>query len=128
LNDPRLTIAVSRKTHGAAGTFDIPLPLSGEPGVECRSTGGAHTLVFTFSNNVVSGNAAVTSGIGSVAGSPTFAGNTMTVNLSGATDVQKIKSGVPVSAANFREDVAVSGSINASDIALVKSRSGASAP
>ena len=53
----QLTTAVSRKTHGGAGTFDIPLPLSGEPGVECRSSGGNHTLVFTFSNNVVSGNA-----------------------------------------------------------------------
>ncbi len=79
--------AVSRKTHGAAGTFDIDLPLSGEPGVECRS--GDLTLVFTFSNNVVSGNAAVTAGTGTV-GTPTFSGNTMTVNLSGVTDQQKV--------------------------------------
>jgi hypothetical protein len=26
----------SRKTHGSAGTFDVPLTLSGEPAVECR--------------------------------------------------------------------------------------------
>jgi hypothetical protein len=51
----QLTAAVSRKTHGGAGDFDINLPLVGEPGVECRSSVGAHTLRFTFSNNVVSG-------------------------------------------------------------------------
>jgi hypothetical protein len=85
-----LTEAVSRKTHGTAGTFDIPLPLTGEPGVECRSSNLHHTLVFTFSSNVVSGSAAVTSGTGRVQGSPIFSGNTMTVNLKGVTDVQKI--------------------------------------
>jgi subtilisin family serine protease len=85
-----LAQAVSRRTHGTAGTFDIPLPLAGEPGVECRSTGGKFTFVFTFSSNVVSGTAAVTSGRGRLQGSPIFSGNTMTVNLKGVTDVQKI--------------------------------------
>jgi hypothetical protein len=64
--------------------------VTGEPGVECRSTGGKFTFVFTFSSNVVSGTAAVTTGRGRVQGSPTFSGNTMTVKLSGVTDVQKI--------------------------------------
>jgi len=168
-----ITGAVSRKTHGAAGTFDVALPLVGEPGVECRSSGGAHTLVLTFNNTVVSGNASVTAGTGTVAGSPTFSGNTMTVNLTGVADVQKItvtltgvtnntaqvlpntpvsmnmligdtggnktvsasdvaqtkaQSGVAVTGANFREDVAVNGSIGAADIALVKSSSGHSVP
>ncbi|MEP6602258.1 MAG: S8 family serine peptidase [Nitrospirota bacterium] len=168
-----LTGAVSRKIHGGAGSFDVPLPLTGEPGVECRSSGGSHTLVFTFDNTMVSGNASVTSGTGSVSGSPTFSGNTMTVNLTSVADVQKItvtlngvtdssaqvlpdtpvsvnmligdtggnksvsasdlaqtkaQSGIPVTGANFREDVAVSGSIGASDIALVKSRSGFNVP
>jgi hypothetical protein len=60
----QLASAVSRKTHGGAGTFDIPLPLTGTPGVECRSggAGGDHTFVITFNNAVVSGNAAVTGG------------------------------------------------------------------
>ena len=57
--------AVSRKTHGAA-TFDVSLPLSGEPGVECRSGAAGHTLVFTFTNNITSGNATVTGGGGTV--------------------------------------------------------------
>jgi hypothetical protein len=86
----QLTAAVSRKTHGSAGTFDVPLPLTGEPGVECRSTNGKYTFVFTFSSDVVSGSAAVTSGTGSVQGGPIFSSNTMTVNLRGVTDVQKI--------------------------------------
>jgi subtilisin family serine protease len=175
VNHLLLTGAVSRKAHGAAGTFDIPMPVTGEPAVECRSSGGNHTIVFTFDNNMASGNASVTSGVGSVSGSPTFSGNTMTVNLTGVADAQKItvtlsgvtdtstpaqvlpntavslnilagdtsgnktvnstdvsqtklQSGVPVTAANFREDVVVSGSINATDVSLVKSHSGSSVP
>jgi hypothetical protein len=58
--------------------------------VECRSTNGKYTFVFTFSSDVVSGSATVTSGTGRVKGSPIFSGNTMTVNLTGVTDVQKI--------------------------------------
>jgi hypothetical protein len=82
--------AVSRKTHGSVGTFDINLPLSGEPGVECRSGATGHTLVFTFSNNLVSGNATIASGVGNVSGTPLFNGNTMTVNLTGVGNAQKI--------------------------------------
>jgi hypothetical protein len=169
----QLSTAVSGKTHGDSGTFFIALPLTGEPGVECRASGGDHTFVFTFNNNVLSGTASVTAGTGAVSGSPVFAGNSMTVNLSGVADVQKItvalsgvtdalgqvlpstavsanmligdinsskvvnasdigevktKSGRPVTAANFRADVAVSGRINVADIALVKSSSGQSVP
>ena len=86
----QLLSAVSRKTHGGAGAFDIDLPIAGPPfGVECRSTSGNHTLVFTFSNSVVSGSASITSGVGNTA-APTFSGNTMTVNLTGVNDVQVI--------------------------------------
>ncbi|MDQ6765758.1 MAG: dockerin type I domain-containing protein, partial [Verrucomicrobiota bacterium] len=84
--------AVSRKTHGGAGTFDVPLPLTGTSGVECRAgdASNGHTLVFTFSNEIVSGNASVTAGTGIVAGSPTFSGNTMTVNLTGVDNAQTV--------------------------------------
>src|SRR6478735_7061054 len=83
------TSAVSRKTHGPAGFFDIPLPLSAAPGVECRA-GGDLLIVITFSNPIASGNAAVISGVGSVAGSPTVSGNTITVNLTGVANAQMI--------------------------------------
>jgi uncharacterized delta-60 repeat protein len=114
-----LTSAVSRKTHGSAGTFGIPLPLTGEPGVECRNNGGKHMLVFTFSSDVVSGSATVTSGTGSVSGSPFFAGNTMTMNLTGVTDVQKITvtlSDVTSSTSQVLPDTAVSVNILIGDI------------
>jgi serine protease AprX len=133
-----LTGAVSRKTQGGAGTFDINLPLSGEPGVECRSSSGNYTQVFTFDNNVISGSAAVTSGVGSVSGNPVFSGHTMTVNLTGVTDVQRITvtlTGVtdefsqvlpstPVNMNVLIGDVNGNKTVNATDVALVKSQVG----
>ena len=89
-NPLTLATLVSRKTHTGAGDFDINMPTSGTSGVECRNSNGDHTLVFTFSNTVVSGNASVTSGTGNVTGSPTFSGNTMTVNLTGVSDAQTV--------------------------------------
>ncbi len=83
-----LVSVVSRKTHGAAGIFDINLPLTGSPGVECRSTGGNHTLVFTFKSNLASGEVSVTGGSGTVSGTPVMSGNIMTVNLTGVTNAQ----------------------------------------
>jgi hypothetical protein len=135
-----LTSALSRKTHGDAGTFDIALPLSGSPGVECRTGGatGDYTLVFTFTNNITSGDASVTSGIGSVSGTPTFSGNTMTVNLTGVANVQTLTvtlTGVtdqffqvlpdtPVSVNMLIGDTNGNGAVNATDIAQTKSQVG----
>ncbi|MDQ6907602.1 MAG: dockerin type I domain-containing protein, partial [Chloroflexota bacterium] len=84
----QLVAAASRKTHGTAGTFDLDL-LAGNA-VEPRNSGGTLTLVFTFTNYMVSGNAVVTAGTGTVSGSPTFSGRTMTVNLTGVADVQRL--------------------------------------
>ena len=130
---------VSRKTHGAAGDFDISMPLSGQPGVECRNSGGDHLLVYTFSNPVTGGSASVTSGSGSVSGSPTFSGNTMSVALTGVTDQQQITvtaSGVTDSFGQTLPDTAVNAiflmgdssansAVNASDVAQTKSFVGA---
>jgi hypothetical protein len=134
------TVAGSRKTHGTAGTFDVNLPLSGSPGVECRSggDGGDHTIVVTFNNPVESGNAAVTSGAGSVSGAPVFFGNTMTVNLTGVTDVQQITltlSNVTDTFGQVRPTTAVSmnlllgdtnanKAVNSTDIGQTKTQSG----
>ena len=137
-NPLQLTSAVSRKTHGGAGNFDINLPLSGEPGVECRSSGGNHTFVVTFSNTVVSGNASVTSGSGNVMGSPTFSGNTMTVNLTGVSDDQQLTvtlsnvtdcfgSTLPntmVTATMLVGDTHANRAVNSADVAQTKSRIG----
>src|SRR5262249_44576895 len=130
--------AVSRKTHAAAGTFDVDLPLSGTPGVECRSSGGNHTLVFTFTNNVVSGNAIVTRGVGTISGAPVFAGHTMTVNLTGVANAQtltitlmnvtdelaQVLPDTPVSIRIIAGDVNRNGTVNAADVAVTKSRIG----
>ncbi len=137
-----LLSAVSRKTHGVAGDFDVPLPLSGTPGVECRTGGGSgdYTLVITFSNSVVSGNAVVTAGSGNVAGSPVFSGNTMTVNLTGVTNAQTVTvtlSNVTDVSAQTLPDTALSasfllgdtngnGTVAASDISQTKAESGQS--
>jgi CSLREA domain-containing protein len=132
-----LTSAVSRKTHGGAGDFDIDL-LNANFGPECRSSGGNHTLMLTFTNNVTIGSASVTNGTGSVSGSPSFSGNTMTVSLTGVTDVQKITvtlSNVTDSFAQVLPDTAVSmnmligdtsgnKTVNASDIGQTKGQSG----
>ncbi len=135
----QLTSAVSRKIHGAAGTFDVDLPLTGTPGVECRDTSGNHTLVFTFTNTVVGGSATVTSaGGGSVSGPPIFVGNTMTVNLTGVTNAQQVTiklSGVTDASAHVLPDktvdmIALAGdttgnkTVNATDVSQTKIQSG----
>jgi len=66
------------------------LPLTGDPGIECRTRGNQHTLVFTFSKDVVSGTAALTRGRGRVAGQSVFSANTIAVDLSKIVDGQKI--------------------------------------
>lgn len=128
----QLTSTVSRKTHGGAGTFDIAIP-----GVECR-TGPDYTLVFTFNNNVESGNATVTSGTGNVVGTPTASGNTLTVNLTGVTSPQSLTvtlSGVtdqflqtlpdtPVTMSVVVGDTNGNGAVNATDVAQTKGQVG----
>ncbi len=84
------TSAVSRLTHAGAGSFDIDMPLMGTTGVECRNNGGNYTLIVTFSNTMVSGGASVIGGTGSVVGSPTFSGHTMTINLTGVINAQTL--------------------------------------
>ncbi|MGI8890568.1 MAG: S8 family serine peptidase [Chthoniobacterales bacterium] len=113
-----LTGATSVKSHGSQ-TFGIPLPLSGEPGVECRNQRNSQTLIFTFSAPVVSGDASLTSGSGRVAGSPAFTGNTMTVNLTQVTDVQKITltlSSVTSNSSQMLPDTAVSMNVLVGDV------------
>jgi hypothetical protein len=133
----QLSTAVSRKRHGAAGAFDIDL-LNANFGPECRSSGGAHTVVITFNNNIVSGNANVTAGTGTVSGSPTFSANAMTVNLAGVADVQKITLTLSDVTDSFSQvlptttvsmnllvgDINGSKAVTASDVGEVKARAG----
>jgi hypothetical protein len=134
------TGAMSRKTHGSEGAFDVPLPLSGTPGVECRSGGasGLHTLVVTFSNAVTSGSAALTSGTGTIAGTASFSGNTMTIGVTGVTDVQTLTITLNAVTDSFGQvlpataimvnmligDINGNKTVNASDIGAVKGQAG----
>jgi hypothetical protein len=132
-----LNSAVSRLFH--AGTpFDVPLPPTGAPGVECRNGAGNYQFVFAFNNNVSSGNAAVTSGTGSVLGTPTFSTNTMTVTLTGVTDIQQITvtlssvtdafgqvlPNTAVNAIMLIGDTTANKTVNSSDISQTKAQSG----
>jgi len=135
---PTAQSAFSRKVHGGAGTFDIPLPLTGSVGVECRSGGGTndYQMIVNFASAVTVGSASVTSGTGTVS---SFSGNgtsQITVNLTGVTDVQRITvtlhnvndgtstGEVPVSMGVLIGDVNGNTSVNASDVALTKSQVG----
>jgi hypothetical protein len=137
--------AASRKTHGNAGTFNIDLPLSGMPGVECRSGGvtNDYTLVVTCLANVsVSGNpqATVTSGTGTIGsggvsngGMVITSGNVVTIPLTNVANAQTINvtlnnvngsTNVTIPMRILIGDVTGNGTVNASDVALTKSRIG----
>ncbi|MGI8821096.1 MAG: hypothetical protein ACR2ID_09555 [Chthoniobacterales bacterium] len=86
--------AVSRKTHGAAGNFDINLPLvaiGGAVGIEDRigAVAGAHQMVVTFANPVTVGGASVTTGTGTATFS--VSGAVVTIDLTGVTNAQRLE-------------------------------------
>ncbi len=86
---PTLSGAVSRKVHGAAGTFDLALASDpANPTVEPRS-GPAHTIVFTFNKTVTAGTASITQGT-ATAGVPTFSGSQMLVPLTAVANAQYV--------------------------------------
>src|ERR1043166_5259650 len=134
---PTVQSASSRKTHGAAGTFDIPLSLSGNVGVECRSGGPANVyqMIINFMTNVTVGSASVTFGTGSVS-SFSVSGPQVTVNLTGVTNAQRITltllsvsdgthtGNVPISMGVLVGDVSGNGTVNAADVAQTKGRLG----
>jgi len=87
----QLASVVSRKMHGNSGTFDINLPETGPPGIECRTGGatGSFMLVFTFKNNVSVQEASVTGGSGQVTNFSVVANQVM-VNLNSVTNAQSL--------------------------------------
>lgn len=107
--------AVSRKAHGAAGTFDVDLPFSGTPGVECRGggTNNDHMIVVTFLNALTGvSNVSVTQGTATVNASSGIGpgANQYTVNLTGVTNAQRLVvtlSGVQDVAGNVSASVSV---------------------
>jgi hypothetical protein len=134
---PMAQSAFSRKTHGAAGTFDIPLPLTGNVGVECRSGGASNVyqMIINFMTTVTVDSASVTSGTGSVS-SFSVSGSQVIVNLTGMINIQRITmtlhnvndgthtGDVPISMGILIGDVNGNAVVNASDVSLTKSQVG----
>ena len=135
------TGAISRKTHGGAGTFDINLPLTGVVGVECRSGGvtNDYQVVVTFASPVTFSSAAVNDGTGSVGSATGNGTTTVTLNLTGVTNAQRItlalfgvdntvNSGdVGVRMGVLIGDTNNSGGVTAADVAQTKAQSGQAA-
>ena len=142
LHEVTVANVISRKVHGAAGAFDISLPRTGNPGIECRSGGvsGDYQLVFCFADPLTSvADASLTSGSGSVASRmiDTDARNYI-VNLTGVTNAQTINvtltnvndsagnssSSITVPMALLTGDVDGNGSVKSTDISQTKANSG----
>ena len=127
---------VSRKTHGSL-PFDIALPLTGTPGVECRSGGATndYQVIATFATSISVGNVNVTSGTGSAVNATNDFGR-FTVNLTGVISAQTIvttlfgvtdgvnTNDVMLPMAVLLGDTTGNGSVNASDVSLTKLKSG----
>ena len=92
---PLLLSAVSRKVHGAAGTFNLPLTLA--PAVNTNPTteprlGPTQTIVFHFDKPIdctTPPTVTVTEG-SATAGVPTCSVNDVIVDLTGVTDIQYV--------------------------------------
>ena len=139
--DPLLVGAVSRKTHGAAGTFDIDL-MPPAAGIECRSGGatGDYQVIVKFAVAVTSvGSATVSPGTGATAtvvGSPSISGTDVTVSLTGVSNAQTLTINLlgvntGASTANFSVPMSIligdtnaDRFVNSGDISQTKSQSG----
>jgi hypothetical protein len=133
--------AVSRMTHGSAGDFDIDLPFTGAPGIECRTGGPSHNfkVVVTFPFAVTVSGASVTpgaGGTGSVSGSPSVNNTQVTVNLTNVSNAQTLTlnllgvtgpggtGSVAIPMSVLLGDTTGNGAVNSSDVAQTQSQSG----
>jgi hypothetical protein len=132
--------AVSRKTHGSAGTFDVDLPLTGQPGIECRTGGpsGNHTAIITFAVPVSVTNVTVTPGAGGTGSANGFSvqNSQVTVNLTNVSNAQTLSinligvtggansGNVSIPMSVLTGDTTGNGRVNSSDISQTQSQSG----
>ena len=138
-----LTGAQSRKVHGSAGTYDLPLDraasIGGAVTVEPRVIGAGHLIVFQFDAPVtVAGSVTAVdvagTAIGNV-GAPQVSGNSVEVTLTNVADNRRVR--IQLAAVNnslaasvsigfLAGDVNGSLSVDAADVGAVKARSGQS--
>jgi hypothetical protein len=169
-----LTAVQSRKTHGAAGVFDLAIDtaplIGGAVTVEPRAIGAGHSIVFQFNQPVTTIGAVTATDISS---SPIGTANAVinpmnntevVVSLTGIVDIRrvkvslngvnttlnvsasigflvgdinqsravdasdvsaiKIRAGQPVNNTTFMFDVNTTGTINASDVIIIRNKSG----
>ena len=140
--------AVSRKAHGPSGAFDIPLPLTGPVGVECRIGGATndYQIIVNFAGPVTVGGspeAQVTSGAAMIGtggvtngGIVSVSGSMVTIPLTNVANAQRInvtlfgvndgsRSGnVVIPMGRLTGDTTGDGHVNASDVSQTKSRIG----
>jgi hypothetical protein len=144
----QLNAVVSRKVHGTAGTFDIDLPLTGSPGIECRSPGNTgdgsadYKLVFVFPDPLTS-----VGSVSSTATGPTQPGPStgsidadahnyivdltavpnaqyITVTLNNVRDTANRAGNVSQTVGILVGDTTADGTVNSADIGQTKSQSG----
>jgi RHS repeat-associated protein len=133
--------AVSRKTHHDPNNsvpdadYDINLPLTGSPGVECR-VGPDYKVIIDFPSVVTFSSASLTGGTGSISSTTGNGSNEVTVNLTGVTNGQTITvalwnatdgvvtGDVYVQMGVLLGDVNGNRSVNSSDVSEVEDQSG----
>src|SRR6266480_2397735 len=140
--NPPLSTITSRKVHGAAGPFDILLPVSGTAGIECRApdANNGYQLIFTFARNITDpgqatkGSGNVTVGTATIGPNP----NQVTVPLTDVANVQHLlinlggvhdAAGAVLFNLSARMDVLIGDTnadrfVDSADIGLTKSQSG----
>jgi autotransporter-associated beta strand protein len=133
-------ILVTMLAASRAGGFDVALPLSGAPGIECRSGGvnNVYQVVAAFVNPVTFNSASVTSGTGMVTSATGSGTTTLTVNLSGVANAQTLMITLfGVNDGTSTNDISVpmsilvgdtngNGTVNASDVSQTKAQAGQS--
>jgi hypothetical protein len=134
---PTPSQVVARKLHGGT-PFDIALPLTGNVGIECRSGGASndYQVVLTFAAAVTFNSASITSGTGSVSSATGSGTTTVTVNLTGVANAQRITvTLVGLSNASGTGDLGIpmgvllgdttgNGTVNSTDVSQTKIKSG----
>ncbi|MDB6057564.1 MAG: hypothetical protein JWO95_1408 [Verrucomicrobiales bacterium] len=140
--------AVSRKTHGnGVGNRDIDLPLSGNPGIECRIKGGTpgapadHQVIVTFEAPVTISSVTVTPGpnkTAEVLSTPIITGSDVTINLTNVANQQTLAinlngvtqgpntGNVSIPMGILLGDVDSDRNVSGSDVNVVKAKVGAS--
>lgn len=134
---------VSRKIHGGAGPFDLPIDpgplISGNVSIEPRALGNGHLIIFRFSEPVTApGTVAVVDTAGSSLGNatPVAVDNDVQVSLTNIPDRRRVTitlTGVAAASGTLNAQVSLgfligdfndSASVTTQDSSAVKSRAG----